>query len=198
MFENQITITGNACNDPELRIARNGEEFAAFRVASGTRKRNPETNQWEDGETSFFRVTAWRSLGANVARSVRKGQPVMVQGRLRVSRYVREDNVVVTSADISAESIGHNLALGQATFSRPGAGLRLAPDPSREALYDGTEDAFGARGGHPVTELATPYEGDYDLVDQVTGEMTTMGGSTEAGDGGTGGEEVENPLASAI
>ena len=198
MFENQITITGNACNDPELRIAKSGEEFAAFRVASSTRRRNPETNQWEDGETSFFRVTAWRSLGTNVARSVRKGQPVVVHGRLRVSRFVREDNVVVTSADISAEAVGHNLALGQTTFARPGAGLRLAPDPSREALYDGSEDAYGARGGHPVTELATPYEGDYDLIDQVTGEVTTMGGSTEGAATDIGADELENPLASAI
>ena len=40
MFENHITITGNVCNDPEVRLARSGEEYAAFRVASDTRRRN--------------------------------------------------------------------------------------------------------------------------------------------------------------
>ncbi|GEM_PF-202617 len=198
MFENHITITGNVCNDPEVRIARNGDEYAAFRVASGTRRRNSETGLWEDGETSFYRVTAWRGLSGNVARSIRKGHPVLVQGRLRITRFVRDDNAVLVSADITADALGHNLALGQATFARPGAGLRVAPDPSGEALYDPGEEVFGARGGRPVSELATPYDGDYDLVDQVTGEVTTMSGTDDANGDGRDGDEVDNPLATAI
>ena len=198
MFENQITITGNVCSDPEVRIARNGEEYAAFRVAAGTRRRNSETGQWEDGETSFYRVTAWRALGSNLARSVRKGHPVLVHGRLRISRFVREDNVPLVSADITADAVGHNLALGQATFVRPGGGLRAAPDPSGEPLYDPAEEPADSRGARRTVELTTPYEGDYDLVDQVTGEVSTIGASDEPGAEPPDGEAVAGSLATAV
>ncbi len=197
MFENQITITGNVCNDPEVRIARNGEEYAAFRVAAGTRRRNSETGLWEDGETSFYRVTAWRALGSNLAGSVRKGHPVLVHGRLRISRFVREDNVPVVSADITADAVGHNLALGRASFARPG-GLRAAPDPSGEPLYDPAEEAADPRGGRRTVELTTPYDGDYDLVDQVTGEVTTMSASADPDAADHGDVVVDDPLATAV
>lgn len=198
MFENQITITGNVCNDPEVRVARNGEEYAAFRVAAGTRRRNSETGLWEDGETSFYRVTAWRALGSNLARSVRKGHPVLVHGRLRISRFVREDNVPLVSADITADAVGHNLALGQASFARPGGGLRAAPDPSGEPLYDPAEEPADTRSAGRAVELTTPYDGDYDLVDQVTGEVRTMSTTDGPGTERQNGEEVDNPLATAV
>jgi hypothetical protein len=64
--ENQVVIVGNLTDDPELRYTPAGAAVANFRVAVNRRTRD-ESGQWKDGETSFFRVNAWRSLAENVA-----------------------------------------------------------------------------------------------------------------------------------
>ena len=47
----QITITeATLVADPELRYANNGNSVTNFRVACNSRRKNPQTDQWEDGE----------------------------------------------------------------------------------------------------------------------------------------------------
>ena len=41
--------------------------------------------------TSWFSVTCWRTLADHVRDSVRKGDPVLVHGRLRTDVWERED-----------------------------------------------------------------------------------------------------------
>ena len=49
----QITITeATLVADPELRYANNGNSVTNFRVASNSRRKNPQTDQWEDGDRS--------------------------------------------------------------------------------------------------------------------------------------------------
>jgi single-strand DNA-binding protein len=81
MADTQVTIVGNLAADPEVRSTPSGATVASFRVAVTPRVR--EGDQWRDGETSFFRCTAWRSLADNLAESVGKGARVIVVGRLR-------------------------------------------------------------------------------------------------------------------
>ena len=64
----QITITeATLVADPELRYANNGNSVTNFRVASNSRRKNPQTDQWEDGDTTFLSVSAFGGLGENVA-----------------------------------------------------------------------------------------------------------------------------------
>ena len=63
-------------------------QCASFRV--GSTPRYLRNGTWVDGQTSWFTVNCWRSLGRNVAESVRRGDAVVVHGRVRVDVWERE------------------------------------------------------------------------------------------------------------
>lgn len=78
------------------------------------------TNQGDisqSGHTNWFSVRAFRSLGLNVLASIKKGQPVVVVGKLKV-RFWEGEHGRNTAVDVDAVSIGHDLALGTACFQR--------------------------------------------------------------------------------
>ncbi|WP_270887570.1 single-stranded DNA-binding protein [Pedococcus sp. 5OH_020] len=112
MNEIYTTVQGRLVAPPESRVTRGGVPFTAFRLASTVRRPNPQTKEYEDGPTNFFSVTAFRSLGANVAGSLKKGDPVIVYGRMRVNQWMRKDDTPATSVEIDAYSVGHDLTWG--------------------------------------------------------------------------------------
>jgi single-strand DNA-binding protein len=89
--ENQITIIGNLADDPELRYTPSGVAVANVRVAVNRRKRNNETNEWEDQLDGFFTCNVWREMAENVSESLHKGDRVLVMGRLRSRSYDDRD-----------------------------------------------------------------------------------------------------------
>ncbi|HYY82213.1 MAG TPA: single-stranded DNA-binding protein [Actinomycetes bacterium] len=72
---------GNLVDDPELRFTGNGTAVANLRVAVTPRVQDGGT--WRDGETSFFRVHTRRDQATYLSESLRKGDRVLVVGRLR-------------------------------------------------------------------------------------------------------------------
>ncbi|CAM5664642.1 Single-stranded DNA-binding protein [Streptomyces alboniger] len=57
---------------------------ARFRLAVTARYWDREKSAWADGHTNFFTVWANRQLATNTAASLNVGDPVVVQGRLKV------------------------------------------------------------------------------------------------------------------
>ena len=101
----QITITeATLVADPELRYANNGNSVANFRVASNSRRKNPQTGQWEDGDTTFLSVSAFGGLGENVAARFKKGQRVNISGQLKQREY-EKDGQKRTVYEVTANSV---------------------------------------------------------------------------------------------
>lgn len=106
--DNQVVIVGNLTDDPELRYTPAGQAVANFRVAVNRRTRD-ESGQWRDGETSFFRVNAWRNLGENIAESLTRGSRVVVVGRLRSRSWETQEGETRSTVEIEADEIGPSL-----------------------------------------------------------------------------------------
>ena len=136
MNETMVCAVGNVATAPVYRELAAGPS-ARFRLAVTQRYWDREKNTWTDGHTNFFTVWANRQLAANAQASLNVGDPVIVQGRLKVRTEVREGQSW-TSADIDAVAIGHDLTRGTAAFrraSRPeqaAAGAPAQPEPSWE------------------------------------------------------------------
>jgi single-strand DNA-binding protein len=116
-----VTVIGNVASDVALRFTRAGQPVASFRLAVGTRRFDRDEDRWIDGDTHFFSVSCWRGLAHNVLECVRKGMPVMVQGRLRsreVQRPCGESGHTTRYVDIDAIAVGHDLNRGTAEFRR--------------------------------------------------------------------------------
>lgn len=119
----QMTIVGNLTDDPRVRITDGGVTVMNFRVAHTDRWRSPETEQWQDGKRLFVNVSCWRALAENAAATLKKGQPVIVQGRY-YSREYEQDGQLKMTYELEATSIGYDMARGRSTFTRtqrPGA-----------------------------------------------------------------------------
>lgn len=120
MNETIICAVGNVATQPVYRELTTGPS-ARFRLAVTSRYLDRGKNEWTDGHTNFFTVWANRQLATNAAGSLNVGDPVVVQGRLKVRSDVREGQSW-TSADIDATAIGHDLARHVGLPARPQAG----------------------------------------------------------------------------
>lgn len=120
MNETLVTVVGNVATRPEFRRTPTGVPVARFRLATTARRWDRERGGWSDGPTSFYTVWAWRQLGENVVASVAVGEPVLVQGRLRVREEERDGQRWI-SADVDAITCGHDLTRGTSAFRRVSA-----------------------------------------------------------------------------
>lgn len=91
---------------------------ATVRVGSTPRKLNKETGEWQDGEPSYYTVKCWRKLAENVHGCLRKGDMVLVRGKLSTRSWMDDQQRVRTEWEIEADSVGHDLAYGWSHFNR--------------------------------------------------------------------------------
>ena len=103
MNETSVTLVGNLVHDPRLRTTVSGVDVAGFRVASTARRWDRATGRWSDAGSLFLSVTCWRTLAGNAVASLRKGDPVVVTGRLSTRTYemlrVTEPQAFMTVTD---------------------------------------------------------------------------------------------------
>jgi len=116
--ENQITIIGNLADDPELRYTQSGVAVTNVRVAVNRRKRNQETNEWEDALDGFFTCNVWREQAENVAESLSKGDRVLVLGRLRSRSYDTKEGETRWVTEIEADEVTPSLRWARAEVTR--------------------------------------------------------------------------------
>jgi single stranded DNA-binding protein len=112
-----VSMTGYVATQPRYRMIGNGASVVSMRVAWTPRYIDRGTGEWVDGNTSYLTVTCWRKLAENVAMCLRKGDPVVVKGRLSV-RSFEKDGMPRTEVDVDASSVGHDLSRGVAHFQR--------------------------------------------------------------------------------
>src|SRR6187402_2905635 len=91
MSNDTITITGVVATTPRFITTSEGLQIASFRFATTERRYDRVNEKWVDGDTNWFSVTAFRSLAENVARSVNKGDRLIVEGRLRIRDWATDD-----------------------------------------------------------------------------------------------------------
>ncbi|QCU78298.1 single-stranded DNA-binding protein [Citricoccus sp. SGAir0253] len=174
-----ITVRGFVATDPQTRVVQGGLSVGNFRLAATDRRFDRESNSWVDGRTNWFTVNMFRALALNAGASLEKGQPVVVTGRLRVRPWESGERSG-TAVEIEAESIGHDLALGTADFSRSSA--RGGEGGASPAAAGPAGEADEADGG-----FAVDHEGR--RVDPHTGEVLDEEGEPAPG------EDDEQPAA---
>jgi single-strand DNA-binding protein len=109
---NNVTVIGNLADDPELRYTPQGVPVTTVRVAVNRRVRNGE--EWEDRLDGFFTAILWREYAENVAESLRRGDRVLVTGRLSSRSYEAQDGTTRWVTEIQAEEICPSLRWAQA------------------------------------------------------------------------------------
>jgi single-strand DNA-binding protein len=117
-----VTVIGNLTNDPELRFTPSGQAVASFTVASSTRLRDPQTNEWKDGDTTFLRCSVWRQYAENVAESLTRGMRVIVNGRLKQRSYETKEGEKRTVYEVDVDDVGPALRYATAKITKVNRG----------------------------------------------------------------------------
>lgn len=138
MRDIQTTLIGNATGDPTEHKQDNGTVTAKVRIAVTGRYYNAAVQDFADRKSEFITVFARKQLARNLLASVRKGQPLIVTGRLSTSEWTGSDDILRHSLNIQAEAIGHDLNYGTTIHTRP---LRAEDvpehDPQTGEVIDG-------------------------------------------------------------
>jgi single-strand DNA-binding protein len=164
--ETPIHVVGNVVDVPRRNRTSNGS-VTNFRMASTSRHWDDETKGFVDGATLWIDVACWGELGGNVARSVSKGDPVLVVGNLLTESW-DSDAGRRSSNRMKASAVGLNLARGWSDFKRPARvdqSSDVPPVPEPGADVSPTEDAYAER--------STDYIEGEDALEEENSEFTS-------------------------
>lgn len=132
MKGNTITVVGNLTKDPELTYLPNGKAVTNFSVASNHGWFDKATSTWVDGTASFFKVACWEAMAENVAEGLRRGDPVIVLGRLDCRTYEQQGQTR-ESWEIRAETVGPDMRWRAVSLRR----VNRTNQPADQASPDG-------------------------------------------------------------
>jgi single-strand DNA-binding protein len=96
---NRVVLAGNLVRDPELRFTNNGVPVCSFSIAVN-RVRSKQSEA-----VDFFNVSAWRELGESVANYKKKGDPILVEGRLQYRTWEAQDGAKRSAVDVVADRV---------------------------------------------------------------------------------------------
>jgi single-strand DNA-binding protein len=113
-----ITAQGNLVFDPDFTVTASGISRCKLRIACNERRKNQD-NTWSDGETSFFDVVLWRGLAEAAGDAFKKGQPILVVGKVRVSKYEDKNGLERTAVEITADEIAAVVKANKAKETSP-------------------------------------------------------------------------------
>ena len=144
MNEAQITLQGWIGRDPDYD--NTGEvSRCRLRVATTPRRFDKEKGLWVDGDTQWYSVITWRGLADNCATSLKRSDPVVVHGRLKAETWTNRAGIEVTTFEVEASMVGHDLTRGTSVFTRT-PGQASPVDRPAERPADASVSRPGADG----------------------------------------------------
>jgi len=82
---NKVILLGNLTRDPELRYTPKGQAVAKLGLAVN-RSYKSETGETKE-EVTFIDVDAWGKQAELIGQYLKKGNPLFVEGRLRLDQW---------------------------------------------------------------------------------------------------------------
>jgi len=82
---NKVILVGNLTRDPELRYTPKGTAIAKIGLAVNRTWRTETGEQKE--EVTFVDVDVFGRTAENVGQYMRKGSPILIEGRLRLDQW---------------------------------------------------------------------------------------------------------------
>jgi single-strand DNA-binding protein len=145
---NKVTILGNLGADPELKMLPGGTAILKMRVATNESWINKENVKQERVE--WHRVTVFGKRAEGLAKFVRKGMKVFVDGRLQTTTYEKEGQKHYGTEIIADQVLA--LGSGRAASDAPTSETSDAPF----APHATSNGAF-SRGPSPAVSSDIPF-----------------------------------------
>ena len=98
---NRTVLVGRLTKDPELRYTSSNIAFARFTLAVNRTFAGPSGER----EADFIQCIVWRKQAENLARFVRKGSLVGIEGRIQTGSYDDKDGNRKYTTDVVCDSV---------------------------------------------------------------------------------------------
>ena len=152
---NKVILVGNLTRDPQLRYLPSQTPVCEFGLAVNRRWRSQDGEQRED--TCFIDCQVFGKQAETFNQYMKKGQPVLVEGRLQLDRWESQDG---------QKRSKHRIFVQSFQFLGQGGQGRAAPRPdqaqsSPPPQQQGQQDDFGGAGDVPQQQNEpAPPQGD--------------------------------------
>jgi single-strand DNA-binding protein len=176
-MEAQISLSGYVGSDVEYKLDKNGSwAYAGFRL--GCTPRIKKGDGWGPGPTTWVSVATWNRVAENVRKSIHKGDPVVIMGRLKERKWTvegQERHQLV----VEATSLGHDLAWGASAFvkSQPrSAPPAHQPESFGQQYAQAGSQQYAQAGGQQYApaggqQFATPGCPEYGRASGMQGDQ---------------------------
>jgi single-strand DNA-binding protein len=134
----RVTVMGNLGSDAELRFSANDRQIAQFRIAVNQVRTDAAGQRQES--TEWFRINV-AGRQAEYASRLQKGQRVLVDGRLQITRFQRQDGSPGVGFDVWADELqnvtGRSIDIPTENGRAVGAAAAsIADEPQADVLDD--------------------------------------------------------------
>lgn len=94
---NKVILVGRLAQDPEVRYTQSGKAVASFNLA---------VNRYGQKDSAdFIPIVAWEKLAEICGNNIRKGNQILVEGRLQIRPYETQDGQKRRVTEIVAQNI---------------------------------------------------------------------------------------------
>ena len=113
---NKVILTGRLTRDPESRMTQSNMEISRFSLAC----QSDFVSRDGERDTEFINCVAFNRSAQTINRYCRKGQMILVQGRIRNNSYDAQDGTKRYTTDVvvdNFEFLGSKNENGGASYS---------------------------------------------------------------------------------
>ncbi len=133
---NRTILVGRLTKDPDLRYTPNGVAVANFTVAVN----RPFKNEGEQ-QADFINCVVWRAPAENLAKYMKKGSQIGVDGRIQTRTFDGQDGKTVYVTEVVADSVQFLESKGSQSNNQSNN-----QQSSKASNTNGNEDPFKGNG----------------------------------------------------
>ena len=153
---NRLIVAGNLTRDPKISYVNNGTDAVTkFSIAINRRTKQRE-------EVMYLDVVAWGKLGETLNTYLAKGDPVLLEGRLAINKYVDNDGNARTGVQIIVSGFSFLKNKNEGSSNGSGGG-----SSEREQTYAAADTVRVQGGGASPTATRAAYRDYYEGDDEV-------------------------------
>ena len=127
---NLVLLSGRLTRDPDNRMTQKGQAVCGFDIAVNRRYLDNASGEWKD-DVAYVPVSLFGPAAQRAQDKLKKGVPVVVEGRLVLNEYTDKAGQTRRVLRVSARRV---------QILQSGDGLTTEDDASAEIPSDATED----------------------------------------------------------
>ncbi len=138
---NKVILLGNLTRDPEMRVTPNGNSICKLGLAVSRVYSTRDGERRE--ETTFVDIDAFGKQAEVISKYMRKGRPMMVEGRLRLDQWETNEGQKRSKLNVVLENFQFVGGRDENEGSSGGYESSSPPPRQNRAESDGGSKNFG-------------------------------------------------------